>query len=141
MADTGKKMNAMTNSSTNEVIRPVSYTGPLMPRPVNSAENPVAENQQKILIPDFMTYFQTLVDSIFQQTKEEPAQKLPEKTAAAEFSEKKNNEEQKRKKEYNNLLMKIRMESDPYNKLMYEQCVLESCSPEFCANKYFPDMA
>jgi hypothetical protein len=141
MEDAEKKSDGMKGTSGAESIRPVSYTGPLMPRPVHSAKNPVAEKQPEILIPDFISYFQTLVDSIFQQTKEEPKPELPEKPATAEFSEKKNNEEQKHKNEYNKLLMKIRMESDLYNKLMYDQCVLEGCSPEFCANKYFPEMA
>ena len=136
-----EKGNCLTKKvSSTEPIRPVSYTGPLMPRPGNSAENSVTEKQPTILIPDFISYFQTWVDSIFQHTKEDPAQKLPEKTATTEFSEKKEPSKKPHTKEYTKLLLKIRMQSDPYNKLMYDQCILEGCSPEFCANKYFPEM-
>lgn len=144
MADSNtEKKNTMTGFSAIEIIRPVSYTGPLMPRPVIPAENsvteiPVAEKQPSILIPDFSEYFQKFVDSIFQRTKEEPKLEnsaITEKTATAEFSEKKKNTDT-----YNSIL-KFRMKSDPYNKLMYDQCILEGCTPEMCANKYFPEMS
>jgi hypothetical protein len=146
MADTEKKGNSMTDSSLKEAIRPVSYTGPLMPRPTSSAGNSIAENQSPekqptILVPDFSEYFQKFMDCIFQQTKEEPALKIPEKTATAEFSEKKDTADKTNKKEYYKVLMDIRMKSDPYNKLMYDQCVLEGCPPDTCANKYFPEMS
>jgi hypothetical protein len=141
MADTEKKSNSMTDSSLKEPIRPVSYTGPLMPRPTSSAENQVAGKQPTILVPDFSEYFQKFMDCIFQQTKEEPKLKIPEKTATAEFSEKKDIADKTNKKEYYKLLLDIRMKSDPYNKLMYDQCVLEGCPPDMCANKYFPEMS
>jgi hypothetical protein len=131
MADAKKQTNSMTNSSFNEIIRPVSYTGPLMPRPVLSAENQLPEKQPTILVPDFSEYFQKFMDSIFQKTKEEPKLETintTEKPATAEFSEK-------------NKMQEFRMKYDPYNKLFYDQCILEGCDPETCYKKYFPEMS
>lgn len=143
MADAKKQTNSMTNSSFNEIIRPISYTGPLMPRPTSTAEHSVAGNQTSdiqstILVPDFSEYVQKFMDSIFHTTKEESKLETintTEKTATAEFSEEKKNTDT-----YTGIL-EFRMKADPYNKLMYDQCVLEGCPPDMCATKYFPEMS
>lgn len=130
------KNNSMIGSSSKEIIRPVSYTGPLMPRgDINS--------QQSVLVPDITTYFQTFIDSIFKKTKEEALPEVKqvvaegkgvlEKTDTTEFSEK--------TKAYTDMARELHMKQDPYKRLFYDQCILEGCDPESCYKKYVLEMS
>jgi hypothetical protein len=130
------KSNSMIGSSSKEIIRPVSYTGPLMPRGDSVS-------QQSILIPDISTYFQTFIDSIFKKTKEEALPEVKqvvaegkgvlEKTDTTEFSEK--------TKAYTDMERELHMKQDPYKRLFYDQCILEGCDPESCYKKYVLEMS
>ncbi len=126
MAEKDPKIT-FTESSVLEMdkIRPVSYTGALMPRGT-------IDSQATVLVPDITKVFQTLMDKILKTTKEEP---LPEKTGTADVSEK------KEIKDIEKSMQDMRMKLKPYNKLFYDQCILEGCDPEFCYKKYAEEMS
>ena len=128
----------LTENSVLEMnkYRPVSYTGPLMPRgDINS--------QQSVLVPDISHYFQTVMDSLFKTTKEEPLSEVKqvveevkgvlEKTDTTEFSEK--------SKPYTDRMCELKLKQDPYKRLFYDQCILEGCDPESCYKKYVLEMS
>ena len=134
MASDKKPDVTLTGSSVPEmnIIRPVSYTGPLMPRGA-------VDTQQAILVPDITKYVQTFIDAIFKSTKEEPMvegkQVVPEgkkgileKTGTTDFSKK-------------DMVRELHMKQDPYKRLFYDQCILEGCDPDTCYKKYIVEMS
>jgi hypothetical protein len=133
MAEKDPKVT-FTESSVLEIdrVRPVSYTGPLMPRGTN-------KSQATVLVPDITKVFQTLMDKILKTTKEEPLsevkQGVPEKTGIADYSEK------KLERDIEKSMRNMRMDLKPYNKLFYDQCILEGCDPDTCFKKYFEEMS
>jgi hypothetical protein len=139
MASDKKPDVTLTDSSVLEInkIRPVSYTGPLMPRGA-------VHSQQAILVPDITKYVQTFIDTIFKSTKEEPMvevkqvvpegkEAVPEKTGTPDFS--------KKDSSYIVMVRELKLKQDPYNRLFYDQCILEGCDPESCYKKYFDEMS
>ncbi len=139
MASDQKPDVTLTNSSVLEMntIRPVSYTGPLMPRGA-------VDTQQAILVPDITKYVQTFIDAIFKSTKEEPMvedkqvvsegkEAVPEKTGTPDFS--------KNGVSYTDRVRELTLKQDPYKRLFYDQCILEGCDPESCYKKYFDEMS
>jgi hypothetical protein len=139
MASDQKPDVRLTASSIPEMntIRPVSYTGPLMPR---GAVN----TQQTILVPDITKYVQTFIDTIFKSTKEEPIvedkqivpegkEVVPEKTDMTDFS--------KKDRSYTDRVRELALKQDPYKRLFYDQCILEGCDPDTCYKKYIVEMS
>jgi hypothetical protein len=116
-----------TGTSALEInkIRPVSYTGPLMPRGA-------VDTQQAILVPDISRYIQSYMDSIFKKTKEEPVVEgktgILEKTGMPDVSKK-------------DRVRELPMKQDPYKRLFYDQCILEGCDPETCYKKYVDELS
>jgi hypothetical protein len=139
MASDKKPDVTFTVSSIPEMntIRPVSYTGPLMPRGA-------VDTRQAILVPDITKYVQTFIDAIFKSTKEEPVvevkqvvpeakEAVPEKTGTPDFS--------KKDSSYTDRVRELALKQDPYKKVFYDQCILEGCDPESCYKKYFDEMS
>ncbi len=134
MASEKKPDVTLTDSSVLEMnkIRPVSYTGPLMPRGA-------VHSQQAILVPDITKYVQTFIDTIFKSTKEEPMvevkqvvpegkEAVPEKTGTPVVSKK-------------DMIRELNLKQDPYKRLFYDQCILEGCDPDTCYKKYIDEMS